>query len=541
MTKKLITLLIFFVTVNGQNLDSLYNQLMFVKKLTDYKHDHISSDDYVKCGLGIVGQIRKNINKFSISKQNEINSILSRPIAEKSIVSPKGLFRIHYDETGNNAIGYDINELAIAFDSAYTFEVTKLGFLPPPSDNGLGGDDLYDVYVQNLGSGIYGFTDPENEVSSGLYSSYIMIDNDFGAGFPTKGIAAARVTAAHEFHHAIQLGNYSSNFSDLYYFEITSTAMEEFVYDDINDYYNYLHSFFADPTKPLYYAQGSNVGYNRAIWNIYLSKIFGMDIIKSTWESMRNFSAIESIASAIGDRGSSFKNVFNEFATWLWFTGSRAVPNEFFKEAENYPQVKVQATYQLSPTEITFNANHISNEFLLFVNNQNDSLVVIVSECDINSAINSPNSTNNYKVSLTSSTESGDIKIADNYFISVSLGGTNAGMFETSSILNNTLQNGNGTLNEIEFPYPQPFLYSKYNNIFLPVSKKSDGSAELYVYSSDMNLVFSESLNVFLINNALLKWNAKDNNGNKLPSGVYYFVTQSNDNIKKGKIVIIND
>lgn len=544
MIKKIFTIILFTANLFSQNLDSLYNQLLIIKNEIPIKHNHLSHEDNIKCGFGTIANIRSNFESYDLLKQNEIASVLSRPSTQNSIVSPNGFFRIHYDETGANAIGYDINELAEALDSAYNFEVIKLGYLAPPSDNGLGGDDLYDVYVQNLGSGTYGYTDPENLVSgsNSYYTSYLMIDNDFGSGYPTNGIDAARVTAAHEFHHAIQVGNYSSNFDDLFYFEITSTAMEEFVYDDINDYYYYLPSFFADPAKRFYYVQGNNAGYNRAIWNIFLSDKFGFDIIKSSWEKMRNNRAIEAIASAISDNGSSFKTVFKEFATWIWFTGSRAVPYEFFKEAAFYPQVKPKASYQLSSTEISFSAEHIANEFLLFENSSsNDSLLVIVSECDINSAINSSSSTTSYRLKLSSSSNSGDIKIDDNNFYSISLESPSLGMFETVWILNNNIQQGNNSVNELEFAYPQPYVYSKYTNLFLPVSNAGNGDAELYVYSSDMNLVFSESLKVFVIDKAKVIWDAKDNSGSKLSTGIYYFVTNSNENIKKGKIVIIND
>jgi len=542
MSKYIFLLLISAGIISAQNLDSLYNQLRLIHSDADHRHSELTYEENIKCGFGTVANVRATLSQFSNQKQYEILSILSRPATQKSIVSPSGFFRIHYDETGTNAIGYDVNELAAALDSSYNFEVNKLGFLPPPSDNGLGGDNLYDIYVQNLGAGTYGYTDPETLINEekGYYSSYMFIDNDFGSDFPTNGIDAAKVTAAHEFHHAIQIGNYSSNYNDLFYFEITSTAMEEFVFDEVNDYYYYLPSYFADPSKRFYYVQGSNAGYNRAIWNIFLSKKFDYDIIKSIWEKMRNTRAIESIASAIGDRGSSFKMIFNEFATWIWFTGSRAVPNQFFEEALFYPQVTPKASYQLRNTSVSLGAEHTANDFLIF-SNQTDSLVVIVSECDINSAVNSPGSQTSYQLNLTTSTESGDIKINENYFASYSLEGNNTGMFETSSILNNRLVDGETEITELEFPYPQPFNYLKHSNIFIPVSSESKNSAELYVYSSDMNLVFSGSLNVFLINNALLRWDGKDNKGNKLPTGVYYFVTNSNEKIKKGKLVIINE
>ena len=56
----------------------------------------------------------------------------------------------------------------------------------------------------------------------------MMIDNDFTSYF-SSGINGARVTVAHEFHHSIQGGNYIFRPEDTFFYEITSTAMEEFV------------------------------------------------------------------------------------------------------------------------------------------------------------------------------------------------------------------------------------------------------------------------------------------------------------------------
>ncbi len=118
-----------------------------------------------------------------------------------------------------------------------------LGYLPPPSDNGEGGDNLYDIYVNDFtGLILYGQTKFDFS-DGGTGPSFMEIENDFSS-YPTKGINAARVTAAHEFHHAIQLGSYIYRASDLYFYEITSTSMEEFVYDSVNDYYNYLENYF---------------------------------------------------------------------------------------------------------------------------------------------------------------------------------------------------------------------------------------------------------------------------------------------------------
>ena len=56
-----------------------------------------------------------------------------------------------------------------------------------------------------------------------------------------------------------------------FFMRLTSTSMEEFVYDDVNDYYAYMDSYFNNTDA----AMPKQNGYNIAIWNIYLKDNFG--------------------------------------------------------------------------------------------------------------------------------------------------------------------------------------------------------------------------------------------------------------------------
>ena len=110
-----------------------------------------SSTQPTKCGFGLVAGAQSHFNDFNFEQQNIIQDILSRPDRETSIVSPSGIFRIHYDTTGvhtpdyfngiENTIQLSVDSLAIALDSSYNFEINKLGYDAPPSDGTDGGDD----------------------------------------------------------------------------------------------------------------------------------------------------------------------------------------------------------------------------------------------------------------------------------------------------------------------------------------------------------------------------------------------------------------
>ncbi|MCH7879408.1 MAG: hypothetical protein IH914_08870, partial [candidate division Zixibacteria bacterium] len=241
-----------------------------------------SADRAIKCGLG------SEHNQFLRAEQ------AVRPVRQFSYDSPSGYFRIHYDTGGENAVlnsGVDtlgsrgapgadgvpdhINAVAEIFDSVRAVILGDptdggLGYPTPPPDTVFAfvadSNGLYDVYLRNLGGIYFGTTLSETQVpdyflpgnSVSSFTSYIVIDNDYREpsysnqfnDFITRPLDAVRVTAAHEYFHAVQFGIDLFEFEDsvsearFYWYEISAVAMEELLYDGIDDYYSYLYSFF---------------------------------------------------------------------------------------------------------------------------------------------------------------------------------------------------------------------------------------------------------------------------------------------------------
>jgi hypothetical protein len=472
---------------------------------------------------------------------------MARPELSSSIVSPSGFFRIHYDETGPNAPTYDINDLAVAFDSSYNFEVNILGYPAPPSDVNRGGDDKYDVYVLNLGGGLYGATTPETTIGEGRYISYIEMDNSFGKneGYNSFGINAARVTAAHEFHHSIQLGGYVFRSEDTYYYELTSTAFEEFVYDEVNDYYAYMPSYFRNTRNKL----EENSGYNLAAWNIFLQERFndidpllGHRIVKRSWENIVNDRAVVGLAKAItAETNLTFAQLFNEFGDWLYFTDSRAKEGEFFEESRNYPLVRSSYTLQLNNIEsITFVSQPTSINYLTFFDFSGgfaDTIVAVISNSD---AIGSTTNNSNQNIDLTLSNSDFEDAISVNDLFFTKIESERVDQIQSSYIINNELSGQPISRETISFSYPQPFYYVRDDVLNIPTHPDPSNKADLNIYSSDMNLVYSGNETIIASQNIVVRWNGLDNNGNKLASGIYVYVTKADGKIKKGKIVILN-
>ena len=537
-----------------QNIDSLYNACINYFNLQPKNHIQIADKNNIdnKCAFGIVSDVKINFDKFSKKQQSVLASVLSRPQLNQSIVSPAGIFRIHYSDTGIDSLEYSIEEFAKSADSAYFFETGTLGYPPAPADNNEGGDDLYDIYIYNLGI-VYGFTTPETELGNKRYTSFISLDNSFtGSAFFTHGLDAAKVTIAHEYHHAIQIGNYKYDPEDIFYYELTSTSMEDFVFDYVNDYYSYIHRYFNN--TEITFAQTQGGGYDLAIWNLYLNQRFasisdtlGFHIIKRSWELIRTQRALSALSNALEEAGYSFKSELNNFGIWNYFTGNRYNP-DYYKDGSVYPVVQKFSQYQFSQPSVEekISVEPMTNNYLFFIDQTqgvSDTLVSVITDGDVQAGIIETNSApvkTSLNYLLSSSQSSGTSVIIKNKYYS-KITSTEPDIFTESNFFNNELASAATIENrELDFVYPSPFRYSKNSFMRIPVAPNLNNSAVLSVFDASMNNVYYSTVPIFTAGKIAVHWNGLDNKGSKLPTGVYIYVTDSQDEIKKGKIIIIN-
>jgi hypothetical protein len=562
MRKIILIILISVTNLFTQDLDSLFQRYTTIHDHSHIEgskgHDNISSNlQPHKCGLPLKAEILEHFDKLTQEQQSIFNSLQQRPERETSIVSPSGFFRIHYDLSGPNAPNYfpndglsqsevirkSVDSLAVAFDYSLNYEVNVLGYDQPVNDGIEGGDDKYDIYITNFGA--YGETSTRE-----IPQSFIRIENDFQGGFATTGIQAAKVTAAHELHHAIQLSSYGFFSTETTFYELTSTAMEEIVYDDVNDYYAYMPSYFNNPSKSF----KENSGYDIASFYLYLIQKYarnedtvrGHNIIKRSWELLEeNGRAVEAISIALFENGSSWAEAWNEFGVWCWFTGGRNSIIPYFEEADNYPRIRPLATYQFQSgtREYMFNTDPISNNYILFeIDSEsiNDSLISIITNADINSAIASPYTTTDINYTLSTNSSEGS-KIVNEYYSNISAPNTEL-FFEGNIFGNVAVDQGSDITREVEeYTFPQPFIYSQHSSLFIPAEPNRLQFADLNIYTVSMDLVYSGREPILLGNKIVVRWNVIDDDGNKLPTGVYIYVTKSDGEIRKGKFVIYND
>ena len=251
--------------------------------------------------------------------------------------------------------------------------------------------------------------------------------------------------------------------------------------------------------------------------------------------------AIESIAEAISENGSTLKTELNKFGLWTYFTNTRAVPNKYFEEAANYPLINPLMSLQFTKpsTDVNISSEPVSNNFIFFANGT-DNLVSIISNADITGAITSPVTDLSFTYTLSSDQQTGFRKIVDGYYSRIN--SASPLLIGESNILNDIpVDNGQITVTEVDFAFPQPFRYSINSQLFIPAPRSDEGIVDLNIYSSGMNLVYSAQKHIVAADQLTVIWNGHDNNNTKLGTGVYIYVTKSGDQVKKGKLVILND
>jgi hypothetical protein len=156
--------------------------------------------------------------------------------------------------------------------------------------------------------------------------------------------------------------------------------------------------------------------------------------------------------------------------------------------------------------------------------------------------------TETFQYTFYTNASSGVIPISSDYSAKLSVGYSSNWL--NADFLNNQLVRADTVvvpqqLVTLDYAFPSPFYYGgNYgtgSQIFIPVSTNNNGAADLYIYSSSMNLVYSGLANVFSSNgHSVVAWNARNSKNEKLATGIYIYVTKAGDNVAKGKLVIFN-
>lgn len=221
-----------------------------------------------------------------------------------------------------------VDSWADYFEEVWAKEIGVLGYRGPTGTETY----LYDIYIANtadnkigndddqtptLGFNFLGITstycDDNNICKQDITNShsYVIVNNYI------LNTGTMKVTAAHEFFHAIQfsyptIDNWFSR-QNHWWIEATATWMEEAVYDDVNAYYPRVRRWLKAPWSSL--KNSGDHEYGDALFVIFMTDVYlkDKDFVRHVWENVESgINAIDNVLRNTYNKG-DFESAFKEF------------------------------------------------------------------------------------------------------------------------------------------------------------------------------------------------------------------------------------
>ena len=562
--------------------------------------DRYKNSEPIKCGTPVLKALMENYHKLSPSGKEILSKMgvnfnglfptFPRP-SDLDKHHDSGIFRFHYTLSGNDAVDPAdtsndgipdyINYVDSAFTKAYETEITTYGFVEPPSDSWYpnyvdnGGNGLYDIYISKLSPGYYGWVMPEsyafhnsgdNEKSPDIteqnaLTSYMEIRNNYN-GFQNTEIENIQVTAAHEFFHAIQFGY--DGWEKTWLLEATAVWMEDEVFDDVNDYYQYLQIWFNEPNVALDYSPYHNYNpnynpefdtggnsrhwYGSCIFFRYISEhigdyslirtIFENSILYNSYEADYTITTIDEILSK---HGSDFKETLQKMAVANRVLSSDPIVGEYsYEEAEDYKvygiELHIEESISLSDTTYNyFNDDNLMRyaSHYFSVTPVNTTFLVSFSPVDGSSS---------FQVSSVIQNKSGEISVIPIGTSTIIPGSEEAEQVRIVVVSNDTIGSTNdytlSLTSEVPIPetltlysnYPNPFNKTTTFQFFLPLSEP----VTLTIFD-----ILGRRADEIYLGNLVEGFNYVTYEGQHISSGVYVAQFKSSNQVESKKITLI--
>ena len=469
-------------------------------------------------------------------------------------------FRFHYSTSGPHAVDTkDINnnlrpdyveDVIKVFDYVADKLHNEMGYTRPPSDGyysstrDKGGSNHYDIYIRSIPSKYYGYVQPE-EYSQGngdnerselrneknAFTSYMAIRNNYKK-FSLSELENIKVTVAHEYFHAIQFGY--DGWEKPWLLEASAIWMEEEIYDEINDCYQYMKDWFKYPHKSL--DESGFHWYGSFIFFEYIEQhMGGSDTIRKIMEASVQSNSKEkdgshlAINQALKLNNHSFQKALNGMSVANQIMSSFESKNYSYEEAESYPvdgpNISDIINFQFGRKD-TINSSKLSrfgSEYFQVISN--DPVLINLTnksgslpDLQLNAILKKND--NSYSI-ISSPSINIDPSELKSIFLSIVSQDTIGGNWDYQLSVENG-KSGTNINSPIEFvlnrPYPNPFNGSIKFSLY--VIKDSKITIDLIgINGRRIIRLFSGELSS---GNHNYNWRGIDQNGNQVSSGVYY-------------------
>jgi hypothetical protein len=292
-------------------------------------------------------------DQLSARQQATADRLVARPGSNRRVCARH--ICVHWKTTGRNA-----SKPAYARKVLTTMEhvhrtYVKAGYRAPKKDGKRGGNAKRDIYLSDLGAGLYGWctTDQQNVGPPWQAFAFCSLDNDYAPsqfGNRNTPLENMRVTAAHEYFHAVQ---YAYDLGeDGWFMESTATWAEDEVYDGVDDNRQYLRSGqMGRPRAPM---DEANFGaYGQWIFFRYLTERMTSSkgglptLVRDMWRAAQYTSArdrysLQAISNVLGKRDKTFGRTFAAFSE------ANRRPDRAYAEGASYPRASAFASPKLS-------------------------------------------------------------------------------------------------------------------------------------------------------------------------------------------------
>ena len=245
-------------------------------------------------------------------------------------------FCLHWVEEGEHASTAAFAGTAFETIAHVAGVYAAAGFRAPLPDEGQEGDTRTDFYLGDLDQyGALGFcrSDADGPVVGSAWYGYCGFDNDYANSPWLDPTSLLQVTVAHEYFHAVQFAYDAED--DGWLMESTATAMEDELYDDVNDnafFLNYgqmgdpetLGYPLAGPSTPLdtfdFTAYG-NWGFWRYLTEQHADETAGVpNLVREVWEALDTTQgpnpaySLKALDDVLAARGTSTPQEYVAFA-----------------------------------------------------------------------------------------------------------------------------------------------------------------------------------------------------------------------------------
>ena len=302
---------------------------------------------------------------------------------------------------------------------------------PPDEEWDYGGNDMWDVYLGAFTGSVLGMTTSDPFEFTETYRNdrtpYFMERSKYD---PPSGQYPERVTVAHELNHGVQYMldavESSASATPRWYFEATSVWAQNEVYPGEAGAIGRVNGYLGRPLQSLDNpGDGTDGGYQSSIFNFFLNswserywKAPDWEPVKDRWDGAIVRNVWRALAKgdewytddptvdreskeAIGYlvelhdlkteylEGRAFKDTFELWTTWNWFTGVRD-DGKHYKLGARYSAVTPQNTWgstdypivKYRPTTEAYYMNHLGHGFYRFNNPPGWSAAVVYFEGD---------------------------------------------------------------------------------------------------------------------------------------------------------------